>query len=119
MGFGSCGTSSRWIFFKMPADSGSKFSTRNRSSLGLELKRVAHGPVVPGLFPVAKRRRLAVFEQRLQLVLLVERTFGPDDLKPGVVLEDNVTGLSGTNVPSHEKGAVTPWIASRKFSSVV
>jgi hypothetical protein len=29
-----------------------------------------------------------------------------------------VTGFSGTQVPSQENGAVTPWIASRKFSNV-
>ena len=77
----------------MPADSGSKFSTVNPPVLGFELKRVPHSPVIPGLFPLAKGGRLAVFKQWLQFVLLVERTFGTDDFKPGLVLEDKCHGF--------------------------
>src|SRR5262249_52328647 len=56
--------------------------------LSFELKRVPYSSVIPGLFPLAKGGRLAVFKQRLQFVLLVERAFGTGDFEPGLVLEN-------------------------------
>src|SRR5262249_53101158 len=63
------------------------------SFLGLELKRVPYSTVVPGLCPLAKRGRLAMFKQRLQFVLLVERIFCTDDFKPVAILEDKCDWL--------------------------
>src|SRR5208283_3422307 len=63
--------------------------------LSFELKRVPYSPVIPGLFPLAKGGRFAVFKQWPQFVFLVERTFGTDDFKSGLVLEDKCHGFIG------------------------
>ena len=72
--------------------------------LGLELERVPHASVIPGLLPFAERGRFAVFQQWLQIRFFWSNAFLAR-MTSNLVrsLKTIVTGFSGTNFPSHEK----------------
>jgi hypothetical protein len=64
-----------------------------------------------------RKKRAATLEQRLQFGFLRDKMRCAVDDETGPVAKYKGDGRFWVTVPAHEKGAVTPWIASRSSSN--